>query len=348
MKILVDGRVLKHKYTTGVERYTIEVLKAFNKLGIKYDILFPFSKNRYLQHIWEHIILPINSKKYDILFCPANICPIFKFKNVKQVIVIHDLAPLYYPQTYEKQYMFYYKLLTPLFIKVADKIITCSETIRKEILKKFSIFENKVVAIPNGVNEEFFNRSEKQGNVSEEQYILYVGSLNPRKNLVGILKAFKKLLNKIPHKLYIIGGEFKIFAKNNEIKYLLETVPKDRVKFFRYVMSDYELKKFYEGSSCLIFPSFYEGSGLPPTEAMACGCPVIVSDIEVLRERCGDAGYYVNPYDIESIANGIYQVITNISLRESLIRKGFERVKNFSWETTAKKILRVFEETLLQ
>ncbi|MEM2174795.1 MAG: glycosyltransferase family 1 protein [Candidatus Micrarchaeia archaeon] len=347
MKILVDGRVLKHECKTGVERYTIEILKAFDKIGVQYKLLFPFSKNRYFQHIWEHIMLPINSKNYDILFCPGNICPIFKFKNVKYVVVIHDLAPIYYPQTYARQYMFYYRLLTPLVIKVADRIITCSETIKKEILKKYLILERKVVAIPNGINEEFLNRNQ-QISSNKSQYILYVGSLNPRKNLIGVLKAFQKLLTKIPHHLYIVGGEFRIYAKDKNLKDLLEKLPKDRIKFLGYVTSDNELKKFYVNSSCLIFPSFYEGSGLPPTEAMACGCPVIVSDIEALRERCGDAAYYVNPYDIESIANGIYQVITNISLRETLIRKGFERVKNFSWETTAKKILKVFEETLLQ
>ncbi|MCS7123080.1 MAG: glycosyltransferase family 1 protein [Candidatus Aenigmarchaeota archaeon] len=347
MKILIDGRVLKHKYTTGVERYTIEVLKAFDKLNLNYELALPFSKIRYLQHIWEHIVLPINSKKYDILFCPANISPIFKFKNIKQVIVIHDLSSVYYPLMYKRSYTLYYNTFTPLMLRISDRIITCSETVKKEISKKYLIPDDKIVAIPNGISEVFLS-SDKEIKKEKEKYILCVGTLNPRKNLKRVIFAFKKLLNKIEHKLYIVGGYFNIYSKDSQLEFLLKTIPKDRIKVFGYLKTDEELKKLYSLADCFVFASLYEGSGLPPTEAMACGCPVVVSNIDVLKERCGDAAYYVNPYDVEDIAEGIYKVTTDFSLKEILIKKGLERVKNFSWEKTAKNIIKVFEDVLLR
>jgi len=344
MKILIDGRVLKHSRITGVERYTIEIIENLKKIAPKnfqIDIIVPPFRQKYLHHIWEHTVLPLTARNYDILFCPANIAPIWRYSRTKLVVTVHDLSFISFPHSFSKKFRFYYKTLIPYELKTADIIVTISNYIKSEIINTFNISRNKIFTIPLGVNINFF---QTPPTYKKENYLLFLGSLNPRKNIKGVIEAFYMLLNKIPHQLWIVGGRFDIF-KNDEPCQLVKFIPADRIKLKGY-LRDREIIELYRKATLFVFPSLYEGFGLPPLEAMACGCPVVVSNVASLPEVCGDAAYYVDPYDVESIAKGIYRVLTDENLRNSLIQKGLERARLFTWEKTAQQILKVFEKVL--
>ncbi|MDL1969854.1 MAG: glycosyltransferase family 4 protein [Candidatus Desulfofervidaceae bacterium] len=345
MKILIDGRVLKHSRITGVERYTREVIKALKKVAPKnfqIDTIVPSSDNKYVHHIWEHTVLPLIARNYDILFCPANIAPVWKCPRTKLVVTVHDLSFISFPYTFSRKFQLYYKALIPYELKTADIVITVSNYIKSEIINKFNIPRNKIFAIPLGVNIDFLRIPPTS---KKENYLLFLGSLNPRKNIKGVIEAFSRLLNRIPHQLLIVGGRFDIFKNDKKIYKLIKSIPADRIKLKGH-LRDKEIIELYRKAGLFIFPSLYEGFGLPPLEAMACGCPVVVSNAASLPEVCGDAAYYVDPYDVDSIAEGIYKVLTDENLRQSLIQRGLERAKLFSWGKTAEQTLEVFEKVL--
>jgi len=343
MRLLIEGRVLKHRYTTGVERYVRELLRAFDKSRLKYDLVLPFGRNnKYFQHIWEHIYLPLKGTHYDILFCPANIAPVIKPKALKLIITIHDLSYMYFPDAYSFTFRKYYGFIIPKVLNLADAIITVSHSEKEALIKYFPSLRNKIYPIYLGVKEEFLNCPLAH---EKEKFILYVGSLNKRKNLMGLIKAFKILINKIPHKLVIVGIKGDSFKKI-EITKILKDIPSERLIFMGQIENNKRLMELYRRCYLFVFPSLYEGFGLPPLEAMACGCPVVVSNVSALPEICGDAAYYVNPYNINSIAEGIKRVLDNKDLREELIKKGLNRAKAFSWEKTAQEYLEIFHKVL--
>lgn len=333
MKVIIDGRVLTHKFTTGVQRYTRELLKAFDEIGFTYQLSYPKSNNRYLQHLWEHFVLPHKAKDYNLLFCPGNIAPVWKYKRVKLVTTIHSLS--FSHAGYTKFFSAYYKLIIPRVVEISDKIITVSNTEKDNIVKHFPKYENKIVSIPNGISDIFLNQ---KTTFEKDDFILYVGSLNPTKNFQGVIKAFLQISNKVQHRLIIVGPMLSIYKKIYN--------PISEKIVFLGVVEDTQLIELYRKASLFVFPSFYESFGLPPLEAMACGCPVLVSHIPSLVETCGDAAVYCNPYDIEDISRKMLYLIKDEKLRKELIKKGLQRVKLFSWRKTAEETINVFKQIL--
>jgi glycosyltransferase involved in cell wall biosynthesis len=345
MKILVDGRVLSSNRLTGVGIYTKELIDSFTKLGINYDLYIPHYKGKLVRHFLEHTLLPVRSSKYDILFCPGNIAPIWKPKKVKLITTIHDLTFLKYPSYYSKTFQLYYALVIPRVAKLSDKILTSSESERKSIIEVFPFAKDKVEVVSCGVSEIFLRNGEVKNYLKSDRYVLYVGSLKPSKNIKGLLEVFIRVLDKIPHNLYIIGETQNIFSKKLGDKHLIREIPPNRIKFFGYV-EDNHLSRLYKNADCLIFPSFYEGFGIPLLEAMASGCPIVASNTSSIPEVVGDAAIMVNPLDYNEMATQVVRVVTDKELRTSLIKKGKERAKHFSWENSAKKIYKIFEELL--
>lgn len=292
----------------------------------------------------EHVLSQINFRKYDIYFEPRFI-PL-DIRSKKIVTTVHDFSFHLYPEWHPRERIAYLSKNFFKRIEKADLIITVSRYIEREALELLKGKDLRIVTIYNGCNHALFNppkrAEEKKANLLGN-YILFVGSIEPRKNLLGLLKAYLLLPEymKKDFQLLLIGyrgwGNQEILEQMDQLK--------GRVNYLGYLSGE-ELAALYRGASCLVFPSFYEGFGLPPLEAMACGCPVIVSKIASLPEVCGDAGYYVDPYRVESIAEGIYQVLTDESLRQSLIEKGPLRARLFSWEKSAREHLKVFEEVL--
>jgi len=293
----------------------------------------------------KHILARINLRKYDLYFEP-NFIPL-PIRSKKIVATVHDFSFHLHPEWHPRERIEYFSGNFFKRIEKADLIITGSRYIEKEAFDLFNGKDLRIVTIHYGYDHALFHPNKKAGEEKASpsgHYILFVGSIEPRKNLLGLLKAYLLLPEYLKKGFQLLITGSKGWG-NQEIVERMEQL-KGRVHYLGYLTNE-ELAALYRGASCLVFPSFYEGFGLPPLEAMACGCPVIVSNVASLPEVCGDAGYYVDPYDVESIAEGIYQVLTDESLRQSLIQKGLERAKLFSWEKAAKEHLNVFEEVLL-
>jgi len=227
----------------------------------------------------------------------------------------------------------------------SDVIITDSNFIKKQALEFLKIESERIVSIPLGVNHEIFKTHKVTNRHGlPENFILFVGSIQPRKNLKRLLQAYMSLSQNFRNdqKLVLVGQDgwnhgdiLELIKKHRSDIYLLDSIKNDS-----------ELAQIYSTASVFICPSLYEGFGLPPLEAMACGCPAIVSNVASLPEICGDAAYYIDPYDVENIADGLYRVSTDSEIRNTHIQKGLERTKLFTWERSAMEHMRLFEKIL--
>lgn len=359
--VYINGRFLTQKIT-GVQRYAMELLTQLDNLikthylknEINFQILVPRGtdvnklklKNITVKevgilkgHAWEQLELPFYVRNRLLVnFC--NVAPMFK-KN--QIVTIHDAAVYANPFNFSFIFRTWYKIVYKNISKYSKKIITVSTFSKKELIKYCKVNESKVKVIYEG-KEHFLikNRDSEILNkykLVPKSYILAVSSLNPNKNFKAVINAFKKLESE-KIKFVIAGGTNpRIFNNKLDLSFYKNVV------HVGYI-SDEELKELYENAFCFIYPSFYEGFGLPPLEAMACGCPVIVSNAASLPEVCGDAALYVDPYSPEDIAEKIKLLLSDDKLREELRRKGLERAKMFSWEKCVEETIKVIEEVL--
>jgi len=241
-------------------------------------------------------------------------------------------------------------------VKKSDRIITVSDFSKSEIIKYTKTGHDKITVIHNGIDGAKFKSLSGPDltHVKEKlklpgKFILFVGNVKPHKNLKRLLKAYEKICNQgiKDYHLVVAGQKEGFITADTGIFNLLENsaVLRDKVSFTGPVDND-ALPVLYNAASLLVLPSLYEGFGLPPLEALGCGCPVIVSNTASLPEVCGDAAYYVDPYSGESIADGIYKVLTDRALRQDLVNKGFKRAAMFNWDESAKKHLKIIQEVL--
>jgi len=271
-----------------------------------------------------------------MLLCLGNTAPLF-YK--KKVVTIHDLGFLRYPHWYSKKFYYFYKFLIPRIAKNPLKIITVSEFSKKEILDIIGLNDSTIEVVYSGIAARFLNLDEKKSKNNNDNYILAVSSLSPNKNFSRVVEAFTKLhLNDT--KLVIAGIANRNFA-NDSLYNLVDN--QQNVILTGYVDDD-ELLNLYSHAKLFIYPSLYEGFGLPPLEAMACGCPCVVSKAASLPEVCGDAALYCDPYSIDDIADKISRLLVDEKLRAELIEKGLERVKLFSWQKTAEQVLKIIDD----
>lgn len=285
-------------------------------------------------------------RSYDLYFEP-NFIPI-NIKAKTTIVSVCDFSWKLYPQWHPKERVSYFEENFFRNITRADRIIFISDYIRKEAIKLFDFPADKLKTIHLGFDKEIFKHySHQELQVLRvkynlpEKFILFVSSSEPRKNLKNLILAYSKMDEDIQQNYKLVLTGVKGWNDKEIIK-LLDKL-KDRVTYLGYV-SNTELCQLYNLATLLVFPSFYEGFGLPPLEAMACGCPVVTSNTTSLPEVCGDAAIYVEPSYVDSIAEGIYKVITNEELRKTLIQKGFANAAKFSWTKCAQEHLKVFEE----
>jgi len=268
MTLLFDTRVLTHTSYTGVENYTKNILEHIKgKLSI--NIAKPQTSNKYMAHLWTHLVLPF--KKSDVLFSPANIAPIFVPKSKKLVLTIHDVAFLTYPDSFSKFFRLYYKFLIPFGIKRADSIITVSNYSKELIEKYYPQAKGKVNAIHLGVDSSF----RVLGDEKKEQ-ILYVGSLNERKNFSLPEVGGDAVVYCDPNDINDIKDKIEMVLDDKKSQEVLKRAKEHPNIEFKSNVSDDELIELYNSSKLFVYPSFYEGFGLPVLEAMACGTPVVL------------------------------------------------------------------------
>jgi len=342
MKILIDGRVLAHDHTSGVQRHAQEISKALQKADHTIVTMIPKFKNRYYQQIWEHTLLPFYARKYDLLYCPSNIAPIYLPKRTKLAITLHDLAFLDFPKQYSFVFQKYYAFLVPKNIRRAQYIITISNFSEERIIREYPWVTKKISVVYHGISSHFSPSDQPKSN-----YILYVGTMNKIKNFQVLLEIFLSPGFKNIH-LKMILPNASTFSNDECINTLIKRSKEaNHIEIIDQLNQD-ELKNYYQNAKLFVFPSFHESFGFPPLEAMACGTPVIVSNVTALPEVCGDAALYIDPNNTNDIKEKILLLLKDKTLQEDIISKGCERVKYFTWGKAAKKHIHIFQKIIGQ
>ncbi len=271
-------------------------------------------------------------------------------KKVKTLTVIHDLAFLHYPEFVQSRNLARLKKFVPLAIKKSDRIVAVSEYTKSDIVKSYKVDPQKIDVVSNAVNHKVFFPQQLKSSVKKkyglpDNYILFIGNIEPRKNILGIIEAFGKLPAPLQaqHPLVLVGGKG---WNDEEIKSALNsTGAKAHITMVGYV-DDEDIAQVYAGAQIFVFPSFYEGFGLPVLEAMASGTPVITSKVSSLPEVGGDAVLYVDPKKPSTIAEAMKKLLQNKELQKTLIKKGLAHSKQFSWEQSAGQMLRAIRNTV--
>lgn len=347
-KIFINGRFLTRNIT-GVERFALELVKALDKnVNDEMEFILLVPKKSYRQHyefknikikkigssdghLWEQLELPFHSKG-GLLISLCNTAPLLKRK---QVVTIHDASIYGFPDAYSFIFKCWYKIIYKWMKYASKKIITVSQFSKNELIKYCGYNKNHVEVIIEGKEHIFENDSENKiindNSLKQIPYILAVSSMNPNKNFKSIIKALEVIDKK--YKVVIAGGVNPKVFKSSSTEDLGENI-----LHVGYV-SDGELRTLYEHASIFVYPSFYEGFGLPPLEAMSLGCPVIVSERASMPEICDNAAIYCNPDNPMDIAQKIQLLMDNDDLRIEMSEKGVIRSTNFSWEKSAQQVL---------
>lgn len=327
----------------GDEKQIRKYINNVEIIPLKSPIYFPL----------EQIEIPLKIKRCDIFWSPHFNTPLFPIKAKKRIVTIHDVFHLAFSNYYKFWERKYVNFLVRSAIKISNVVITVSNFSKEEIIKYTNLDPHKIEVIYNGVDVNIFKVYEKEilNKVRlkynlPDKFILYVGNVKPHKNIKNAIKAFEIFSEKCKDFYLVIVGKKEGFYKGDkEVFYILEgNKSLSKRIIFTGSIGKEDLSLIYNIASLLLFPSLYEGFGLPPLEAMACGCPVVASDIPVIREIYGDAVYYVNPFDPWNMAEGILDVEEDKEMRDELISKGFERAKNFPWENSGRKHLELILE----
>lgn len=299
---------------------------------------------------WDYFILPsaIRKNRIDVMLFPKYVIPFFV--NCKKIVVVHDLGFYLPSKIYPLHDIVYIRLLLKSSIKRADHIIAVSHNTKRDIVRIIGVDENNVTVTyeaPDKMykkinDEKTLNRVKKKYDLNHP-FIFNPSLCDLRKNVVRLLKAFKRIGKKIPHHLLITGGTPGRIREVNRIIDKLNIG--ERVRIQSRILSE-DMPAIYNLADLCVYPSLYEGFGLPILEAMSCGCPVITSKTSSMPEVAGDAAVLVNPYKEKEISDAMYNVLTNDELKRSLIKKGSRRAKNFSWEKTAENTLEIFKTVI--
>jgi glycosyltransferase involved in cell wall biosynthesis len=276
------------------------------------------------------------------------------------VLTVHDIAPVMLPAYYtrvvpDRILRFDFAVVLPKLIENCDLIIADSYSTMADLIAKFGVRKEKLAVIHLGVDTSFFHPHSDYSHVMRKYnlrrgYLLYVGDDGPRKNLKTLIRAYVSVFQEMPDDLVLIGpiseNKIRAYVNSSDLPSHVKKEAQRRIILPGYVAYD-DLPPIYSAATALIFPSLYEGFGLPPLEAMACNTPVVLSDNSSLREVAGDAGLYINdPLNSEDVSGNILEIINNESLRESLRSKGSKQADRFSWETTVQKTINAYDSIL--
>jgi len=295
--------------------------------------LFPWNSQAF-GTIWERSVLPVLAAKddLDILFCPnANVPPITG-NGYKTVVMVHHIGAEHGHSTLQR---FYRKSTIPFGVRNANAVVTVSEFSKNKIVENLPVKQNEVHVIYNGIDELFLEENAGEPIEVPDEYILFVGSADERKNLSGLIQAYEQLDT---------DCELVVVGPSDTVAFGQEGVDREDIVNLGYVSRE-ELRYVYENATLFAYPSLYEGFGLPPLEAAACGTPVVTSNVTAMPEVMGEAAEFVDPYDINSIKRGL-EVIHDSDRLEELSKKGRDRSKQFTWDKATNRLLGVFEGIL--
>lgn len=360
MRVAINARVLAKPEPAGVSRYTKELLIALADRDddVEYVIFgvetlptelhdrprienageVPPDPSGLRVQFWEQVTLPRALRHYDVdlLHSTAGFSPVVA--DVPTVLTVHDISPITHPEWFSRGYATLYRALTPLALRRVDRIVTISKFSQSEITETYPWTKGKVSAVHNGLTPIPEDETERVDGLDEGAYLLFVGSLNPRKNVARLLDAYEQYRGRTddPLPLVLAGAQRDVFAAVNR-------PPIDDVHALGFV-PDEQRNWLYHNATALLFPSLYEGFGLPIIEAMDCGIPVLTSNIGAMAEVAGDAAMLVDPTDTDDIAAGIERLETDDDLRETLIEAGRNRVSAFTWASTAAEMIPIYRQ----
>ncbi len=362
MRIGIMLRNLNEK--GGIQGYTINLLESMLQMA-EHDLEFiliysdpqylgTFSRFKNVKEIaakasnkilWDQITVPriIREEKIDMIYNPKLSIPLFT--KAKKILMIHGAEQYAVKSAFKWYDRIYVRIAMPLYSFFANRILTNTQMGVDDLSRYLHIRKDKFAGVHEGVHKRFkiIDDTEKK-RVKEkydlpEKFILYVGGLTPLKNFRRLALAFDTIAEKNHYHLVVTG--FKRFKFQQDLDTVESLSSKNKIKFCGFV-PDEDLPGFYNLAEMFVFPSLYEGFGLPVLEAMACGCPIITSETGCTKEVTGDAAILIDPYDIHDIAEKIELLAVDKKLKNDLIAKGFERVKNFSWDKCAAETLNVF------
>lgn len=380
MKIAVDIRVLMDKQYSGISEYAYYLLKeflaqndgneyifyynSFHKLNSK---LFNWCGSRvtFKNTSWPNKIFNYILQKFfawpkldsvtgpvDVFWSPHLNFSCFGHQAGKKILTVHDLSFLRYPEFFSYRKNFWHKQLdVKKLISKYDIVVAISENTKIDLMELLNIPEEKIIVIYSGLNKEDLKLDLDQVSLFKnkhklnERFIFYLGAIEPRKNVAGLIEAYNLLRNR-----YLPLTDFQLVLagasgwKNKHIyKKAAESLYRDDIKFLGYVSRE-EREWLYNNASLFVYPSYYEGFGFPPLEAMAHGLATITSDVSSLPEVTGDAALIVNPYSILDLARAMETLLLDEELRKIYSEQGLEQSKLFSWPKTAEKYLELFKK----
>jgi len=359
MKVAIDVQTTLGQ-PTGFGFYVSNLTKNLQKLGGQVDLVpvrprlqKDFSTPQRL--IWDQFTFPrlAGGHKVDLIHQPCFSAPLFFRKPV--VVTIHDIISILYPKNIPFASRMFYSKWMPFSYRRAAQIITISESTKRDIVKVLGINKDKITVIPLAVDDKFkkavtpaqLHQVKKKYHLPAK-YILHIGTLEPRKNLGLLIKAFSEVIKdeKFADLSLVITGK-KGWYYEGLFDLVRELNVGQRVVFTGY-FDEKDKPALYQGATVFAFPSLYEGFGLPPLEAMASGVPVISSNTSSMPEVVGEAGILIAPDDERAWVLNLKKVLSDRVLREEMIQKNKEQVKKFSWDKTAQKTIAVYQKTISQ
>lgn len=371
MNIGIDARAARWYRGTGIGTYTYQLIYNINQMDKlnRYLLFLPDENISDLNpgdnidiklisedkkdNFWEEIDIPniLTDTGIDVYHVPQNGIGLPKEKNCPSIITLHDVIPYKMPETVGPQYLDIYNREIPWITKNCDSIITVSSYSKKDIADTLGFPEEKIFVTHLAAEEIYYprNKVECKNFINKEygikdDFILYVGGFSPRKNIKGLIQAFGRIKEKLKNncKLVILGKKGRSYYDYRDLAYNLGL--KEDVVFTGYVPVE-QLPIFYNAAAIFCYPSFYEGFGLPPLEAMACGTPTISSNVTSMPEILGDDVIYIEPEDVEAMSEKILQLLGDKKLRVEMSFKGLRRSAMYSWKKTAIETIQVLSKT---
>jgi glycosyltransferase involved in cell wall biosynthesis len=366
MRIAIQASDLDHERIDGTRVYLRELLRRFGSLAPETDFtlyhrgmfnssLTPPKQANYKE---EQIPFPwawmqtrfaweLFHTRPDKLFLPIQAAPVFLPSDIEVIATIHDLAFRRFPETFPRADLWKLNFMLETAVKRADKLIAVSESTKHDLLEFFpQLPESRIRVIHHGFDAEFFGGRVADETLSETlqtfylqpgAYMLYVGALQPRKNLIRVMQAFEKMKEHAPEAKLVLAGEPAWLAEGITATWENSPVRDDIVLTGR--VSFETLRALYQGARFFVFPSLYEGFGLPILEAFASQTPVLTADNSSLREVAGDGALYCQATDVTDMAQQMERLWQDEALRTALIHQGNERLQCFSWDTCARETL---------
>lgn len=373
MRIGIDGIPLATP-KTGIGHYTFELARSLARLvpGDECELVAPvpieldgqdegiempgnlravYTPVNALRRRWWTIGLPLYIRQNKLTLFHGTNYNLPLWQRCPTVVTIHDLSLLLYADTHQEHLVRRARIRLPTMTHIATRIITDSESVKREICAHLGVAPEKITAVPLAPRRAFRPASATQARTVrrrlgvEEDFILFVGTVEPRKNLLTLVRAFDQLLRATDLRPQLVIAGQKGWLTEELFAHVEQSALSERILFTGYV-SDEDLCALYSSCRVSVYPSLYEGFGLPPLEAMACGAPVITSRIPVIMETVGTAARLIEPSDVRELTAALVELLTNADARAHLSTAGLQRAAEFTWERTAQMTLEVYRAAL--